>query len=174
MAREKRWLAQVEAPPLDRVEGFVRQGIEAGVSQFVALDGERVVGWADIFPAWAAAVSHCGSLGMGVLSTYRRQGLGSLVVRWGPRNALGAAFLAHLVMVLLLAVFGVACGFRLSYWVGIALIAGCLLLEHLIARRRSLDWVNLAFFRMNALVSTIFLLVTVAEIVFPFFRPRRG
>ncbi len=104
----------------------------------------------------------------------RRQGLGSLVVRWGPRNALNAAFLSHLVMILLLAVFGLACRFRLSYWVGIAIIGGCLMLEHLIARRRSLDWVNLAFFRMNALVSTIFLVVTVAEVVFPFFRPRRG
>lgn len=81
VARERRWLAQVEAPPLERVEGFVRQGIEAGVSQFVALDGERVVGWADIFPAWAAAVAHCGSLGMGVLAPYRRQGLGERLLR---------------------------------------------------------------------------------------------
>lgn len=104
----------------------------------------------------------------------RRIGLRSLVVRWGPRNALVAAFLAHLVMVLVLAVFGVVCRFRLPYWVGLGLIAGCLLLEHFIARRRSIDWVNLAFFRMNALVSTIFLVVTVAEVVFPFFRPRRG
>ncbi len=104
----------------------------------------------------------------------RRQKLGSLVVRWGPRNALTAAFLAHLVMILLLAVFGVVSRFRLPYWAGLGLIAVCLLLEHLIARRRSFDWINLAFFRMNAFVSIIFLVVTVAEVVFPFFRPRRG
>lgn len=103
----------------------------------------------------------------------RRQGLGSLVVRWGPGNALAAAFLAHLVMLLLLAVFGVVCRFRLVYWVGLGIIAVCLLLEHLIARKRSIDWVNLAFFRMNALVSTVFLVVTVAEVLFPFFRPQR-
>ncbi len=104
----------------------------------------------------------------------RKQRLGSLVVRWGQRNALVAAFLAHLVMVLLLAGFGLACRFRLAYWAGLGVIAICLLLEHLIARKRSLDWVNLAFFRMNALVSTVFLIVTVAEVVFPFFRPQRG
>lgn len=104
----------------------------------------------------------------------RRQRLGSLVVRWGPRNALVAAFLAHLIMVLLLALFGFACRFRFAYWFGLGLIAVCLLLEHLIARRRSLDWVNLAFFRMNALVSTIFLVITIAEVVFPFFRAHRG
>ncbi len=104
----------------------------------------------------------------------RREKLGSLVVRWGPRNALGAAFLAHLVMILVLAVFGVSCRFRLPYWVGLGLITGCLFVEHLIARRRSLDWINLAFFRMNAFVSVIFLVVTVAEVIFPFFRPRKG
>ena len=104
----------------------------------------------------------------------RRAGLGSLVVRWGPRNALATAFLAHAVMMLLLALFGVLCQFRLPYWVGIGLIGACLLFEHFIARRRSLDWINLAFFRMNAFVSIIFLVVTVTEVLFPFFRPKRG
>jgi len=103
----------------------------------------------------------------------RQQRLGSLVVRWGPRNALVAAFLAHAVMLGLLALFGFACQFRLPYWVGLAIISLCILMEHLIARRRSLNWVNLAFFRLNALVSSIFLVVTVAEVLFPFFRPRR-
>lgn len=104
----------------------------------------------------------------------RKQRLGSLVVRWGPKNALVAAFLAHMAMLLILAGFGIACRFRLAYWFGLALITVLLVLEHLIARRRSIDWVNLAFFRMNALVSTVFLVMTVAEVVFPFFRARRG
>jgi len=104
----------------------------------------------------------------------RKQRLGSLVVRWGPRNALVAAFIAHFIMLLLLTAFGIACRFRLPYWVGMTLIAGTLMLEHFIARRRSLNWVNLAFFRLNALVSILFLVVTLAEVIFPFFRPRRG
>jgi 4-hydroxybenzoate polyprenyltransferase len=103
----------------------------------------------------------------------REQGLGSLVVRWGPQNALMAAFLVHIVMILLLAVFGLACRFRLSYWVGLGLITACVLLEHTIARRRKVDWINVAFFRMNALISTIFVIVTIAEVLFPFFRPQR-
>ena len=40
------------------------------------------------------------------------------------------------------------------------------MLEHWIARRRSLNWINLAFFRLNALVSAVFLIVTAAEVIF--------
>ena len=96
----------------------------------------------------------------------RRHGLHSLVVAWGPKNALQAAFLAHLVMCGLLLVFGLLCGFRIAYLVGWLIIVGCLVLEHWIARRRSLYWINVAFFRLNAVVSAVFLFVTLAEVVF--------
>jgi len=96
----------------------------------------------------------------------RTHGLHSLVVAWGPKNALQAAFLAHLVMCGLLLVFGLLCKFRVAYLVGWLLIVGCLVLEHWIARRRSLNWINVAFFRLNAVVSAIFLFITLAEVVF--------
>jgi 4-hydroxybenzoate polyprenyltransferase len=96
----------------------------------------------------------------------KSHGLHSLVVAWGPRNALAAAFLAHMIMCGLLAAFGVLCGFRVAYFVGWLLIVGCLVLEHWIARRRSLNWINLAFFRLNALVGAIFLIVVAAEVIF--------
>jgi 4-hydroxybenzoate polyprenyltransferase len=96
----------------------------------------------------------------------KSQGLRSLVVAWGPKNALAAAFLAHMVMCGLLLAFGLLCRFRLAYLLGWMIIVGCLVLEHWIARRRSLNWINLAFFRLNAVVSAVFLIVTVAEVVF--------
>jgi 4-hydroxybenzoate polyprenyltransferase len=96
----------------------------------------------------------------------RRQGLHSLVVGWGPQNAMRAAFLAHLVMWGLLVLFGLLSRFRVAYLTGLMIILCSLLLEHWLARRRSLNWINLAFFRLNALISTIFLVVTVAEVVF--------
>jgi len=96
----------------------------------------------------------------------RKHGLHSLVVAWGPKNALHAAFLAHMVMCGLLFAFGVLCRFRVAYTIGWLLIVGCLVLEHWIARRRSLQWINVAFFRLNAVVSTIFFVVTVAEVIF--------
>jgi 4-hydroxybenzoate polyprenyltransferase len=96
----------------------------------------------------------------------RAHRLHSLVVAWGPRNALQAAFLVHMVMCGLLLMFGLLCRFRVAYTVGWLIILGCLVLEHWIARRRSLNWINMAFFRLNAVVSMVFLVVTVAEVVF--------
>jgi 4-hydroxybenzoate polyprenyltransferase len=96
----------------------------------------------------------------------RKAGLRSLVVAWGPKNALQAAFLSHMVTCGLLLVFGLLCRFRVAYLIGWFIIVACLVLEHWIARRRSLDWINVAFFRLNALVSTVFFVVTVAEVVF--------
>ena len=96
----------------------------------------------------------------------KSHGLRSLVVAWGPKNALHAAFLAHMLMCGLLFAFGMLCGFRVVYLVGWMIIAGCLVLEHWIARRRSLDWINVAFFRLNALVSAVFLIVVAAEVIF--------
>ena len=81
VARENRYLAQIEAPALERVQEFVRQSVADDSAQFVALIGERVVGWADVFPAWAHALAHRGSLGMGILSEYRGQGIGKRLLQ---------------------------------------------------------------------------------------------
>lgn len=76
VAREKKFLAQTEAPPYDKLLGFVKDSVKNDVPQFIAVDGRVVVGWCDIFPDWPATTKHCGSLGMGVLAAYRRHGIG--------------------------------------------------------------------------------------------------
>lgn len=76
VAKEKQYLAQFSAPPIERAIEFVTAGIAANVSQFVALDGAKIVGWADIFPDKSAAMTHSGSLGIGVVSEYRGRGIG--------------------------------------------------------------------------------------------------
>ncbi len=96
----------------------------------------------------------------------KSHGLRSLVVAWGPQNALAAAFLAHMAMCGLLLAFGLLCHFRIAYLIGWLVILGCLVMEHWIARRRSLNWINIAFFRLNALVGAVFLVVVAAEVVF--------
>jgi 4-hydroxybenzoate polyprenyltransferase len=96
----------------------------------------------------------------------RSHGLRSLVVAWGPKNALSAAFLAHMLMSGLLFFFGMLCRFHIAFTIGWLAIVGCLVMEHWIARRRSLNWINLAFFRLNALVGAIFLVVVAVEVIF--------
>jgi 4-hydroxybenzoate polyprenyltransferase len=59
----------------------------------------------------------------------KSHGLRSLVVAWGPRNALGGAFLAHMIMCGLLLAFGLLCHFRIAYLIGWFLIVGCLVLN---------------------------------------------
>lgn len=77
VAREQRFLAQLQAPPLGQVAAFVRDGVRNDAAQFVALDDAgQVVGWADIFPAWPATTRHVGTLGMGVRPGWRGRGLG--------------------------------------------------------------------------------------------------
>jgi 4-hydroxybenzoate polyprenyltransferase len=96
----------------------------------------------------------------------REHGLHSIVVAWGPKNALIAAFLAHMLMCGLLLGFGLLCRFKAAYLIGWLIIVCCLCLEHWIARRRSLHWINTSFFRLNAVVSMVFLSVTAAEVIF--------
>jgi RimJ/RimL family protein N-acetyltransferase len=78
VARERRYLMLVEAPPLAEVEKFVRRTVARDVAQFVAVDSEqnRVVGWCDIFPREEAGFTHAGRLGMGVVAAYRGKGIG--------------------------------------------------------------------------------------------------
>lgn len=79
VAREGRFLALPEAPPLEEVKSFVRSNVERGVPQVVARAESQVVGWCDIVPGWHHTLRHCGSLGMGLLPAHRGQGLGRLL-----------------------------------------------------------------------------------------------
>jgi 4-hydroxybenzoate polyprenyltransferase len=144
----------------------------APVGAWLAVKGPAVSGWEMLQMLVLALAVVLWLVGFDIiyaLQDYefdRTHGLHSLVVAWGPKNALQAAFLAHMLMCGLLLLFGLLCRFRVAYLVGWCIIVGCLVLEHWIARRRSLNWINIAFFRLNAVVSSVFLAVTVAEVVF--------
>jgi RimJ/RimL family protein N-acetyltransferase len=75
VCRERRYLATVEAPPLEKVEGFVSDNVLAGHPQFVADHEGKIVGWCDAIPGEHGG-AHIGRLGMGVLKHHRGQGIG--------------------------------------------------------------------------------------------------
>ena len=77
VARERKYLLLLQAPPLVQVERFVADNIAQGHVQVLALVGPTVVGWADILPGWTETVAHVGKLGMGLLPAFRGIGLGT-------------------------------------------------------------------------------------------------
>ena len=87
VARERKYLAFLAAPPLDSVRSFVQSNLERGVLQFVALIEGEVVGWIDISPKYFEGFKHSGELGMGVYAAHRGQGIGTQLME----AALGAA-----------------------------------------------------------------------------------
>ena len=100
----------------------------------------------------------------------RQHGLRSLVTAWGPKNALTAAFLSHMIMLGLILLYGILLKMRVAVLIGWLIILFCLAFEHWLARKRSLSWINTSFFKLNALISSVFFFVVATEILFPFFR----
>ncbi|HXP96017.1 MAG TPA: GNAT family N-acetyltransferase [Telmatospirillum sp.] len=77
VARERRYLAFLEAPPLEEARRFVLHNIDHRYPQFVVLSGQEVVGWCDVIPNRLRIVhAHCGTLGVGLLPAFRGQGIG--------------------------------------------------------------------------------------------------
>jgi ribosomal protein S18 acetylase RimI-like enzyme len=81
VARERRYLAFLEAPPLAGVRRFVLNGLRNGMTQFVAVDDGRVVAWCDVSPKTHATLRHSGVLGMGVAASHRGRGVGSALLQ---------------------------------------------------------------------------------------------
>ena len=144
----------------------------APIGAWLAVKGSNVSGLEIIQMTMLAGIVTLWLIGFDIiyaLQDYefdKSHGLRSLVVAWGPQNALTAAFLAHMAMCGLLFGFGLLCRFRLAYLIGWLIIVACLVVEHWIARRRSLNWINQAFFQLNAIVGIVFLVVVAAEVIF--------
>ena len=80
VARERKYLAFLEGPPIQLTKEFVLDQINKDWPQFVAIHEGEVVGWCDISPLDRPVFSHIGSLGIGVLAPYRGNGIGSALM----------------------------------------------------------------------------------------------
>ncbi len=80
VARERKYLAFLEAPPLETSTKFVLGNIRDGNPQFVALEAGKVIGWCDIVRKNMIVRKHCGLLGMGLLTKFRGQGIGTRLI----------------------------------------------------------------------------------------------
>jgi 4-hydroxybenzoate polyprenyltransferase len=87
----------------------------------------------------------------------RQAGLHSLPARLGVPAALRVARAAHAVMAVALLAFGLISRMRLPYYGGLTVIVACLIGQHFLARKQDPVSLNVAFFRMNAIISVVFL-----------------
>ena len=95
VARERRYLAFLEAPPLEQVREFVALTRTGALIQYVAVDEGRVVGWCDLIRSDRPAMRHGGMLGVGLLREARGQGLGARLIT----SVITAAHVAGVVRV---------------------------------------------------------------------------
>jgi RimJ/RimL family protein N-acetyltransferase len=89
VARERKFLAFLEAPVIECTRDYVLNNIKQGFPHFVAQENDQVVGWCDIIPDRSRPVHfHRGVVGIGLLPPYRGKGLGRKIMQ----RALDAAF----------------------------------------------------------------------------------
>jgi ribosomal protein S18 acetylase RimI-like enzyme len=81
VARERRYLAFLEGPPIEATRAFVLGNIKRGCPQYVAVSAGGVVGWCDVTPKERPIYAHTGVLGMGLLPQFRGQGIGTHLIR---------------------------------------------------------------------------------------------
>jgi RimJ/RimL family protein N-acetyltransferase len=80
VAKERRYLSFLEAPPFESTRAFILDMIEQGYPQWVALSGGEVIGWCDVTPKPRPIYAHSGVLGMGLLPPFRQQGIGTRLI----------------------------------------------------------------------------------------------
>jgi RimJ/RimL family protein N-acetyltransferase len=89
VAREGRYLAMLEAPPLEEIRKFVAESVARQRPRFIALVGDEPAGWCDVIGNPRETLKHSGVLGMGVVREYRRRGIGSALMQRTLSDASG-------------------------------------------------------------------------------------
>jgi ribosomal protein S18 acetylase RimI-like enzyme len=92
VARERRYLAIVDAFPIEQNALWVAVNRVRGNPLHVALEGERVVGWCEIRRENLPGRDHCGTLGVGVRAPHRGAGLGRRLMQAALADAWGRGF----------------------------------------------------------------------------------
>ena len=81
VAREQRYLAFTQAPPLDECLAFYGAIVAHGRCHVVAVEGGEVLGWCDVLPTHGEARAHVGTLGIGLVPQARHRGIGKRLMQ---------------------------------------------------------------------------------------------
>jgi len=94
----------------------------------------------------------------------KRQGLGSMVVKFGIAGSLRLAQVMHGILLICLVLFGLVSGLGPIYHAALVLVLGALIYEHRAAAQLDIAGINRAFFQSNAFVSLVFVLAVAADV----------
>ncbi|HEX6953129.1 MAG TPA: UbiA-like polyprenyltransferase [Gaiellaceae bacterium] len=95
----------------------------------------------------------------------RREGLHSIVTRFGVRGAFLGARLSHAATVGCLVAVGLGLPVDVWYWLGVAAVALLLAYEHSLIRPGDLRRLDTAFFTMNGVISVVFAAFVILDAV---------
>jgi 4-hydroxybenzoate polyprenyltransferase len=95
----------------------------------------------------------------------RAERLHSWAIRFGEPGVFAGARALHVGTVALLAVAGLGLEVGAAYWLGVAAVAGLLAYEHSLVRPGDLRRLDAAFFTVNGVISIVFLLFVLADVL---------
>jgi 4-hydroxybenzoate polyprenyltransferase len=95
----------------------------------------------------------------------RREGLHSIVTRFGVGGAFLGARIAHAATVACLVAAGLGLHVGALYWLGVAVVALLLAYEHSLVRPTDLRRLDMAFFTMNGVISVVFAIFVIVDAV---------
>ena len=95
----------------------------------------------------------------------RAQGLESIPCRFGVARALTVTRIAHLAAIALLAWAGISLDLGPIYFLDLAVVAALLGYENAIVHPDDLSRLNTAFFTLNGVISVVFLVGVVADVI---------
>lgn len=87
IARERRYLALLEAPSREDVREFVLSNLACGNPHLLAVADRNPVGWCDIVRLTRPTMNHRGTLSIGLLPSWRQQGIGRQLITQALRLA---------------------------------------------------------------------------------------
>jgi ribosomal protein S18 acetylase RimI-like enzyme len=80
VARERKYLAFLEGPPIHTTIDFIRQNIQGQWPHLIAVHEGKIIGWCDITALDRPIFAHIGVLGIGVIEPYRGHGVGKALI----------------------------------------------------------------------------------------------
>jgi 4-hydroxybenzoate polyprenyltransferase len=95
----------------------------------------------------------------------RREGLHSIVTRFGVRGAFLGARLAHAATIACLVAVGLGLSVGVLYWLGVVVVALLLAYEHSLVHPGDLRRLDAAFFTMNGVISVVFAVFVILDAV---------